>query len=734
MLKRHLNLPKPFPVGLALAALLALASPGCSPSRKEASVPAPRATNLLLVTLDTVRADRLGCYGYADAETPWLDRLAREGLLFEQASAQVPLTLPSHASLLSGLLPPHHGLRNNGAGAFPEGTATLATMLSAEGYRTGAFLGAFVLDRRFGLGRGFQTYDDEIERAPGANVVLEAERPGREVVDRALAWMGQESGKQPFFLWVHLYDAHAPYLPPSPHRERHPGRPYDGEIATVDEQLGRLLQELERRGLAGSTVVAVAADHGESLGEHGEQTHGLLLYEPTLRVPLLMRAPGLPAGKAIRTPVSLVDVGPTLAGLIGKSLPGTIAGTLDGRDLSAVLRTGEEPPPSDIYAESQYPAVFGWSPLSALRRRDLKYISSSEPELYDLSQDPREATNLAGSQQRTGEGFASRLAEIESGAIETQPMAADAETRERLASLGYIGGTGGGRTPRTAAAKTGPAPLRMVDLFQRFERAHNRLGSGRPEDAEEALTELQALVAADPRNPVFRGKLAQAWKERGQLDRAVPLYRQAADDAPEDPEAWYNLATALQQAGRMDEARQALEKAMHLDPNRPEAHNTLGIVHLAKGKPDAAREEFELAVRLDPRNAQALNNLGNVLRGQGRTAEAESAYRQALQAAPRYAEPWNGLGTLEVDRDRPAAALSYFEQALRLAPRYHEVRLNRAIAYDLAGETGPAAAAYQDFLAATEEDPQYLEQRRAAQQLLARLSNRATGLAPDRRR
>lgn len=728
MLKRRLIPQKPFPVGLALASLLALGSlAGCSP--KESSAPAPLPVNVLLVTLDTVRADRLGCYGYAEAETPWLDRLAQEGIRFEQASAQVPLTLPSHASLLSGLLPPHHGLRNNGAGAFPEGTATLATMLSGAGYRTGAFLGAFVLDRRFGLGRGFQTYDDEIERAPGANVVLEAERPGREVVDRALAWMGQESGKQPFFLWVHLYDAHAPYVPPSPQRERHPGRPYDGEIATVDEQLGRLLQELERRGLADSTVVAVAADHGEALGEHGEQTHGLLLYEPTLRVPLLMRAPGLPAGKAIQTPVSLVDVGPTLAGMVGKSLPGT----LDGRDLSAVLRKGEEPPPSDVYAESQYPAVFGWSPLSALRRRDLKYISSSEPELYDLGQDPREAKNLAGSQQRTDEGFANRLAEIESGAIETQPMAADAETRQRLASLGYVGG---GRTaPQTSAAqKTGPAPLKMVDLFQRFERAHNSLGSGRPEDVQRALGELEALVAADPRNPVFRGKLAQAWKERGQLDRAVPLYRQAADDAPEDPEAWYNLATALQQAGRMDEAREALEKAMHLDPNRPEAHNTLGIVHLAKGRPDAAREEFQLAVRLDPRNAQALNNLGNVLRGQGRFAEAESAYREAMKAAPRYAEPWNGLGTLEVDRDRPAAALSYFEQALRLAPRYHEVRLNRAIAYDLAGETEPAAAAYREFLAATEEDPQYLEQRRAAQQLLARLSNRATGLAPDRRR
>lgn len=673
---------------------------GCSPREKAA----PSASNLVLITLDTVRADHLGSYGYTAAETPWLDRLAAEGVRFTQASAPVPLTLPSHSSILSGLLPPHHGLRNNGAGSFPDGRETLATLLSGQGWRTGAFVGAFVLDRRFGLSRGFQVYDDEIERAPGATVALEAERPGSEVMDRALAWLGKDT--KPFFLWVHLYDAHAPYSPS-----------YDGEIAKVDEQVGRLLQELERRGLSGSTVVAVAADHGESLGEHGELTHGLLLYEPTLRVPLLVKAPGL-AARVVETPVSLVDVGPTLAGLVGKALPGA----LDGRDLSEALQEGREPAPADVYAETQYPAVFGWSPLSALRRRNLKYISSPKPELYDLDEDPHESKNLQGAQVEGG--FAARLAEIESGAVETQKLPADTETRSRLASLGYVGG---GASPARKAERAGRNPVEVVDLFQRFERAHNLLGSG---DTRAALSELEALVAADPENPVFRGKLAQAWKERGELGRAVPLYRQAAEDAPEDPEAWYNLATALQQAGRIAEAREALTTAMHLDPSRPEAHNTLGIVHLAEGRPDAARQEFELAAHLDPRNAHALNNLGNVLRSLRRPAEAEDAYRRALAAAPRYAEPLNGLGTLEVERDRPAAALSYFEQALRLAPRYHEVRLNRAIAYDMAGETEAAAAAYREFLAATGQDPRFSEQRRAAQQLLARLSDRA----PDQRR
>lgn len=702
MLKQRPTLLMALAAGLALLGALLC---GCSPREKAA----PVASNLVLITLDTVRADHLGSYGHAAARTPWLDRLAAEGVRFAQASAPVPLTLPSHSSMLSGLLPPHHGLRNNGAGSFPDRKETLATLLSGQGWRTGAFVGAFVLDRRFGLSRGFQTYDDEIERAPGATVALEAERPGREVMDRALSWLGQDTSK-PFFLWVHLYDAHAPYSPS-----------YDGEIAKVDTEVGRLMQELERRGLSDSTVVAVAADHGEGLGEHGELTHGLLLYEPTLRVPLLVKAPGL-APRVVETPVSLVDLGPTLAGLVGKALPGT----LDGRDLSAALREGKEPAPADVYAETQYPAVFGWSALSSLRRRNLKYISSPKPELYDLDKDPRESQNLQGADEE--KGFAGRLAEIESGAVETQKLPADAETRSRLASLGYVGG---GSAPVQKTERAGRNPVEAVDLFQRFERAYNLLASG---DAEAALAELEALVAADPKNPVFRGKLAQAWKERGELDRAVPLYRQAAEDAPDDPEAWYNLATTLQQAGRTAAAREALTTAMHLDPSRPEAHNTLGIVHLAEGKPDAARQEFELAAQLDPRNAHALNNLGNVLRSLRRPAEAEAAYRRALAAAPRYAEPLNGLGTLAVERDKPAEALSYFEQALRLAPRYHEVRLNRAIAYDMAGETEAAAAAYREFLAATGQDPQFSEQRRAAQQLLARLSDRATGVAPDQRR
>jgi choline-sulfatase len=708
------------PRSLRACALAILASGllGC-PDRS-----APAHPNLVLITLDTVRADHLGCYGDRQAVTPWLDRLAGEGLRFANASSAVPLTLPSHTTLLSGLLPPHHGLRDNGAGALRPGTATLATVLSGAGYRAGAFVGAFVLDHRFGLAPGFEVYDDEIERDPRAGAVLEAERPGREVVDRALAWLGKEDPR-PFFLWVHLYDAHAPYTPPAGWAARHPGRPYDGEVSEVDEQVGRVLEELRRRGLDGRTVVAVAADHGEGLGEHGELTHGLLLYEPTLRVPLLVRAPWSLKPRVVETPVSLADLAPTLAGLLGRALPGT----LDGRDLSQALLGGREPAGGEVYAETRYPATFGWSPLASLRRRDLKYISAPKPELYDLRRDPKEATDLlAKSTDPSAKGFADRLAALEASAVAGPRPAADAETRAKLASLGYVAGAGSAPVQGTAKAGA-PDPKVVVGLFQRFEVANGKLTDG---DATGAARELEALVAADP-NPVFRGKLAAAWREMGQTARALPLYRQAAADAPADPEAWYNLAAALQDAGRPDEAREAIGRALNLDARRPEAHNTLGIVELGQGRLEEARREFEAAVRLDPRNAAALNNLGNTLRAQGKLDAAVEAYKRSSAVAPRYAEPLNGLGALAVERDRPREALPYFERSLALAPGNHEVRLNRAIALDLAGDAGEARNAYQEFLAATREDPRFADQRRVAQQLLARLESRSEGAPAERR-
>jgi choline-sulfatase len=689
--------------------------------------------NLLLVTLDTVRADHLGSYGYASAETPALDRLAREGIRFDRAISAVPLTLPSHATILSGLTPPHHGLHNNGAGRLPEAVPTLATLLSGAGYRTGAFVGSFVLDHRFGLARGFDVYDDEIERDPSAPGSLEAERPGSQVTDRALAWLETAAGdrERPFFAWVHFYDAHAPYTPPEPYAERHKDSPYDGEIAFVDAQVGRLLGFLDRRGLAPSTVVAVVADHGEALGEHGELTHGLLLYEPTLRVPLILRVPGLPSGRRLEAPVSLADLAPTLAGLFGRRLEerrsGQAARPPDGRDLSAALRKAAEPAEADIYSETEYPRTLGWSGLSALRRGRLKYIAAPRAELYDLGRDPTEASNLLAGGTRRAD-LQDRLAKLSAGAIAAATAAGRAdETAAKLASLGYIsGGPGAAR----ASGNDPRDPKDMVPLFRKFEQANWSLQSGRP---EEAARQLEPLVTADPKNSVFRGLLAEAYRRQKAFPRAIVLYRQAIADAPEDPDARYNLAVTLQEAGRTAEAFGAIQEAIRRDPSRQEAHNALGIALSANGKPTGALAEFDRAAELDPRDARAQNNRGNVLRQLGRLPEAERAYRRSMELAPRYAEPLNGLGVLEVARDRPAAALPYFERALQLAPQYHEVRLNMGIALETLGKTSDALDSYREFVRAAAGDPSFAAQRSVARQLIARLSSRKSFGSPEAR-
>jgi choline-sulfatase len=688
---------------LLLAAAVALAAACAAP----APPAAPR--SLLLVTLDTLRADRLGAYGSPRGLTPNLDRLAREGVRFASASCAAPLTLPSHATLLSGLLPPRHGLHGNGTGRLPDDVETLATRLAAAGYRSGAFVGAFVLDHRFGLERGFGVYDDEIPQRAGAAAGLEAERPGREVVDRALAWLAR-AGSGPLFLWVHLFDAHAPYAPPEPWRTRHAEAPYDGEVAEVDAQVGRLLAALAAAGRRGDTVVAVVGDHGEALGEHGEPTHGLLLYEPTVAVPWLVAAPaGITPGSVVRTPVGLADVAPTLAGLVGHPWTGA---RLDGRDLSAALAAAREPEAADLYVETDYPAIFGWSPLAALRRGDRKWIAAPRPELYDLASDPGEARNLAADERRAGAELDRALEALRAAARVAAPAAGDEETRARLAALGYVSGTATGQGPR-------PDPKDHVAAFARLEAARAELERGR---FAGATAELERLVAEEPDNPVFRGTLAEARRRAGASAEALAERKRALAAAPGDAQGWYNLAAALVENGRPAEAEEALAEALRLEPRYAEGWNLLGIARTRRGEERGAAEAFARALDLAPASAATANNLGNALRVLGRFDDAERVYRRSLEIDAGGADAWNGLGTVEVERGRPERALPLFGRALELAPKRHEVVFNQALALDQMGRTEGAAAAYRDFLQRTEGDPAYAGQRDAARRLLDRLA------------
>ncbi|MEO8379744.1 MAG: sulfatase-like hydrolase/transferase [Acidobacteriota bacterium] len=671
----------------------------------------PKKLNVLLITLDTLRADHVGAYGGARGVTPAIDAVAAGGARFENAISAVPLTLPSHATILSGLLPPHHGLRNNGAGAFPAERTTLSTLLAGKGYRTAALTGAFVLDHRFGLNRGFDVYDDEIPRDPSAGDHLEAERSGDAVVDQALQWLAQGDAR-PFFAWVHLYDAHFPYVPPEPYRGRFASAPYDGEIAFVDAQVRRLMDFLESRGLREQTLVVITGDHGEALGEHGELTHGLLLYEPTLRVPLVMAAPGLIDRNVITTPVSLADVAPTIAALAGAPF-GT---KTDGRDLSAALREGKEPPPADVYAETEYPALYGWSPLAMLRRGPFKYISAPGPELYDLARDAGETRNVFNDERRTMRALDAALAVVRAAPVTPPPSSApDAETMAKLASLGYVGGM-----PATRPGGKRPDPKVMAPLFRKFEEATWATTGKR---FDEAASILEDLVRRDPQNAVFRGSLAKVERLRGHGGRAIELYREAVVFAPDDPQNWYNLASAFQQAGDMTRAGEAAREALRHDAANAEAHNVLGIAYSAGGDAAQALEQFQRALAIDPRNARAYNNVGNVARAGGRTAQAEQAYQKAIALAPAYADPLNGLGALEIDRNRPRLAVAYFDRALQIAPDYLEARLNRAVALQLQGDVPAAVREYRTFIEQSANVPAFATQRQAAQVLVRQLQS-----------
>jgi choline-sulfatase len=640
--------------------------------------------NVLLITLDTFRADRIS------ANTPNLQKLASESVRFTNADSPVPLTLPAHCSILSGVLPLHHGVRNNGANPFPADRDTLATVFAAAGYRTGAFVSSFVLDHRFGLQRGFDRYDDEIPRDATAEAnTLEAERRGDVTVDRALAWL-RETGARPYLAWVHLYDAHAPYAPPAPYPQT-----YDGEIAFVDAQVGRLLAVVDRK----NTVILVVGDHGESLGEHGELTHGLLVYEATLHVPMFLAAPDA-EGHEVKTPVSSIDIAPTLAQLAGLKL---------NRADGVALPLKGEPAAKDLYAESQYPTTFGWSALSAIRRGAAKLISNRE--LYDLVRDPNERTNVLANDRRTFRALEMAMLEIgKSEATAAAPTAVDEETRRKLASLGYV-------APSGAAATQGerPDPVAMTPLFRQFEEATWALNGGRTKEAIAAFTKL---VAADARNPVFRESLGRALRQSGDNEAAVRLYRESVAIAPNNADAWYNLAVSLQDAGHGEEAGVAIREAIRRDDKRPEAHNALGVALMSEGNAAGAEEEFRRAIALDQRNARAWNNLGNILRATNRLDDARAAYTQSSTLAPNYADPLNGAGVIDVQQDHPREAIPKFDAALRLAPNYFEAELNRGIALKMAGDETAAAEQLRRLLATLPPGSAWDQQRNAARSLL----------------
>jgi arylsulfatase A-like enzyme/Flp pilus assembly protein TadD len=691
-----------------LTVLLATPILACDPAgnRSEANLPpvgsaarADASPNVLLVTLDTTRADRLGAYGYEPASTPTLDGLAAAGVLFEQAYSPAPQTLPAHATMLTGREPPEHGARVNGKHTLGEGIPTLAEVLSERGYRTGAFVAAFVLDSKFGLDRGFEVYDDDLSGAYEQEVpeALSTYRAGNVVVDSALAWLGEMAGSssdRPFFAWVHLYDPHWAY---HPHSEL-AGTPfqgqtsYDAEIAFVDLQVSRLLAFLDERGLTSETVVLAVADHGEGLEDHAEIEHGYLLNEEVLRVPWIVAWPGaLQAGHRVGAMVSLVDLFPTVLDLLGADPPEGIR----GRSLAPALR-GDVIESLPSYAETDLPYTsFGWSPMRSLTTEQWKYVRTPRRELFDRTTDRGELFNLASARPRELDEMDAQLAELEAtfSVTESSQAILTTEERARLASLGYLTGD--------APEPTDDRELRDMKEMIPTKALAGRLRAGMVKgtmDDEEILEVARALVEQSPETALFHQHLGVALAAKGELEPAIAQFSEAARLDPGSAEAQYHLGDALWRQGRPDEAVARFRKSLELDPDYAPPHVGMGNVLGDRGQLDVAAGHYAEAIRLRPQYVEAHYNLANVLARRRRPVLARKHYEIALAERPEFTPAHYSLGNLLLEQRDLDGAIEHYRATVEQNPEHFDALNNLGVALADSGRGEEAEVHYREAL------------------------------------
>ena len=569
----------------------------------------------MLITIDTLRADRVGAYGYTRARTPHIDRLAARGVRFEHAYATAPITLPSHASLMTGRYPPGHRARHNGI-RVDAAVPSLAKTLSAAGFATGAFVSAFPLDRRFGLDAGFAAYSDRMPR--GARGRLENERPGRDAVDDALAWLtASRPSAGRVFLWVHLFEPHAPYGQPGS------GRPvadrYDDEIAESDVQVGRILDALGPE--ASSSVVVVASDHGEAFGEHGEVSHSLFIYDTTLRVPLVIAGPGVPA-RTVDSPVSLVDVAPTVLPLLGLA-----AFDSDGVDLARTF-SGADLPARDLYAESFAPLLdFGWSPLRALRSDGFKYIDAPRAELYDTIRDPGETQNLSTADVRRAAALRDRVSRYSTATLEPDRLSAvDREALGRLQALGYASGSSRGPAGRR------PDPKDRRALAARLAEVISGELQGQALE-----TALRRILDEDPKNPQANLRLGYILLESNRCAKAVPFLQAAIAGRVPTADAHLGLALCQAAARRFGEVYVTLLEAERLEPDNPVVFANMGIVLADMGRHADAITALRRALALDPDFHEARFNLARAFARAGQRNDAAREAQDLLTRLPATA-------------------------------------------------------------------------------------------------
>jgi arylsulfatase A-like enzyme/Flp pilus assembly protein TadD len=617
-----------------IIAAVAAALCGCGP-------PSEGPRNVVLISIDTCRADRLGCYGHPGASTPNIDAVARDGVIFLNARTTNPITLPAHSSMMTGTIPPDHGVHDNRTYRLAQSNVTLAEVMREHGLATAAFVGAFPLDSIMGLDQGFEVYDDRYTMG-GAGRVANERRAG-EVSDAAIEWLRRHDG-EPFFLFAHYFDPHSPYSPPEPFASEHPGDPYQGEIAYADAAVGRLLDELKELGLYDPSLIVITSDHGESLGEHGESTHAYFLYGSTMRVPLVMKAPGCVAGREVAEVVSLTDIAPTVLGALGLEPRGSTSGV----DLSDHLRARDpESRERPVYGESVVPTVFGCNALRSVVQGDWHYIWSNRPELYDLASDPGEQRDRIEQQPERVAVLHDALVSMlgsHAGGDEAERQI-DPEALERLESLGYVGS---GHAP--SGLDIDPSltdPKDFIDVYERLAAAKSLRYEGKLDEAKAICEEI------------LEQRPDSLWGNN--VAGLVAFDQRRIDEAA----AYFSKVVSLL-ADRQDSSGSGA--ARRFDFELAEAHDHLGRALILSGDTRAGLEHHDRAVALQPDFAVFRNNLGSALLNLGRLDTALAHLEEAVRLRPTYATARKNLGIALLKGRQWARAREQFETALRLNP------------------------------------------------------------------
>ena len=641
-------------------ALVAVALAGFACSAPKAVGTYPQAS-VVLVSIDTLRADHLALYGYREGRTPNLDALGRDGLVFDDVISHVPLTLPAHASIFTGLLPPRHGVRDNIGFSLKPSDKTLAERFKAAGLATGGAISAYVLRAQTGISRGFDVYDDALILDASNESLGALQRDGGVAVASLLKFVDAQAGKR-FFAFLHLYEPHTPWSPPAAYRDLK--NPYDGDVAYADELVGLFLEGLRARGLADRTILVLTSDHGEGLGDHGEREHGLFLYREAVHVPLVLRLPdGAGRGARIRGPVAQVDIAPTILDLAGLPFAG-----MDGVSLRGAIAAGQSES-RVVYSETLYPRYhFGWSELYAATDSRFRFIRAPKPELYDISKDPGERQNLAGDRAPAMASMDAWLGRMRTAV--TAPEAVDAQTREKLAALGYVGAS----TGSLAASGTLPDPKDKIGAYEELKKG-------------------------------------LAFRASGQNAEAVDHLRKVLAENPLMTDAWETLGLGLIALGREKEGIEALDRAIRIDPLRAEPHMALAKLYALDGKMAAAVGHAEMASRTEP--GKSFEILAQIMMDGKREADALVFARRSVAADPQRSMSLFILGTVARQHGRCAEALASFTRAIAAAGRAQGsvVRSLHFQAGDCLARLGREAEAEREFLAELRALPRSVEGR-----------------------